>query len=219
MQSSSPSADLWQDLRFGARQLAKTPPFTVIAILMLALGIGANTAIFSATNAVLLRLLPVREPERLVYLHTNDLPGSQDGYGDTSLTEPIFEALRTEKSVFPDLMAYAPLSFNQVAVRYGAHPGEAWVDMVSGNFFSGLGVNPYAGRMFTMSDEQEHAPIAVVSYRFWKDRLGRGNVLGQPLYVKGVPLTIVGVAARPASTASSTISATTFGFRCRRIGN
>src|SRR5215469_1514434 len=112
-------ADFLQDVRFALRQLAKSPLFTLVAVLTLALGIGANSAIFSVTNAVLLRILPVRDAVRLVYLHSNDFPGSQDGYGDTSLTEPIFEALRTHNEVFSELMAYAPLSFQRVAVRYG----------------------------------------------------------------------------------------------------
>jgi predicted permease len=197
MGASSTFGDLFHDLRFGLRQLAKSPVFTSVAVLTLALGIGANTAIFSVTNAILLRLLPVRDAERLVYLHTSDFPGSQDGYGDTSLTEPIYEALRTEKNVFSDLMAYAPLGFNRVAVRYGTEPGEAWVDMVSGNFFTGLGVTPLAGRLLTGEDESQHTSVAVVSYSFWENRLGRSySVLGQPIYVKGVPLTIVGVAAK-----------------------
>jgi predicted permease len=186
---------LVQDLRYGARQLAKSPLFAAVAILTLALGIGANTAIFSVTNAVLLRLLPVRDPDRLVYLHTNDFPGNQDGYGDTSLTEPIFEALRAHKEVFPELMAYAPLGFNRVAMRYENQLGEAWVDMVSGNFFSGLGVNAYAGRLFNGDDEVMHTHTAAVSYDFWKNRLGGSvSVLGSEIFVKGVPLTIVGIA-------------------------
>jgi predicted permease len=190
-------ADVLQDLRFGLRQLAKAPVFATVAILTLALGIGANTAIFSVTNAILLRLLPVRSPERLVYLHTSDFPGNQDGYGDTSLTEPVFESLRNRKEVFSDLMAYAPLGFNKVPVRYGNDPGEAWVDQVSGNFFTGLGVTPWAGRVLDSDDESTHAPIAVVSYDFWRTRLGSSySVIGQPIFVRGVPLTIVGIAGK-----------------------
>src|ERR1700722_16015685 len=143
---TSTFADTLQDLRFGLRQLAKAPVFAAVAILTLALGIGANTAIFSVTNAILLRLLPVRSPKRLVYVHTSDFPGSQAGSGDTSLTKPIFETPRPRHDVFTDLIAYAPLGFNKIPVRYGNNPGEAWVDMVSGNFFTGLGVNPWAGR-------------------------------------------------------------------------
>jgi len=190
-------ADFLQDVRFALRQLAKSSVFTAVAVLTLALGIGANSAIFSVTNAVLLRLLPVPDSARLVYLHTNDFPGSQDGYGDTSLTEPIFEALRTHKEVFSDLMAYAPLSFDRVAVRYRSDLGEAWVDMVSGNFFSGLAVAPYAGRLLGPDDESLHTPVAVLSFDFWKNRLGgNSSVIGQPIYVKGEPLTIVGIAPK-----------------------
>src|SRR5579864_2545416 len=110
---------LRQDVRFALRQLRLSPAFTTVAILTLALGIGANTAIFSVMNAVILRMLPVKNPQQLVYLHTTNFPGSQSGYGDTSLTEPIFEALRTERAVFSDLMAYAPLGFSRVSVRFG----------------------------------------------------------------------------------------------------
>jgi predicted permease len=197
MKLTSTFADALQDLRFGLRQLAKAPVFAAVAILTLALGIGANTAIFSVTNAILLRLLPVRSPERLVYVHTSDFPGSQDGYGDTSLTEPIFETLRARNDVFTDLMAYAPLGFNKVPARYGNNPGEAWVDMVSGNFFTGLGINPWAGRLINGDDESNHTAVAVVSYDFWRARLGSNYaVLGQPIFVKGMPLTIVGIAGK-----------------------
>jgi predicted permease len=185
---------LLQDTSFALRQLRRSPAFTAVAVLTLALGIGANAAIFSVMNAVILRYLPVRDPQQLVYLHTSDFPGGQSGYGDTSLTEPIFEQLRTERAVFTDLMAYVPLGFNRVSVRYGNDPEEAWADMVSGNFFTGLGVRPEIGRVFNLEDEKTHAPVAVVSYAYWTARLGGSfDVLGKPLYVKGVPFTIVGV--------------------------
>ncbi|HXQ96826.1 MAG TPA: ABC transporter permease [Candidatus Limnocylindrales bacterium] len=188
---------LLQDTRFALRQLRRSPAFTAVAVLTLALGIGANAAIFSVMNAVILRYLPVRDPQQLVYLHTSDFPGGQSGYGDTSLTEPIFEQLRAERAVFTDLMAYVPLGFNRVSVRYANDPEEAWADMVSGNFFTGLGVRPEFGRVFNLEDEKTHAPVAVVSYAYWSTRLGHDfGALGQPLYVKGVPFTIVGVTPR-----------------------
>jgi predicted permease len=185
---------LWQDLRYALRMLAKQPGFAVVAIFTLALGIGANTAIFSVMNAVLLRFLPVPNPQQVFYLHTGDIAGSQSGYGDTSLPEPVFENLRKQTDVFSDLMAYVPLSFSKVAVRYGAIPQEAEADMVSGNFFSGLGVQPVAGRGFTMEDESNHTLNAVLSYAFWTGKLGREpGIIGKAIYIKSVPFTVVGV--------------------------
>src|SRR5690349_9650140 len=115
---------LWKDLRFALRVLAKNPVFTAVAVVTLALGIGANTAIFSAMNAVLLRSLPVQHPERLVWLHFQNQPRdtSQTGYGDRSLSEPTFEALRTQRAVFSDLVCFAPLSFSKTIIRFNSAP-------------------------------------------------------------------------------------------------
>ena len=188
---------LSQDVRYGMRMLAKNPGFTAVAVLTLALGIGANTAIFSVMNAALVRRLPVSNPEELVRLHTSYQPEntSQTGYNDTSLTEPVFEQLRQQHRVFSDLVAYVPLSIRTVAVRIGDEPEEASADMVSGNFFSGLGVRITRGRGFALEDETQHSQTAVLSYAYWTRRFG-GNpsVLGQTIYIKGVPFTMVGVA-------------------------
>jgi predicted permease len=190
---------LFQDVRYGLRMLAKSPGFTAVAVLTLALGIGANTAIFSVMNAALVRHLPVPEPKQLVRLHTSDQPlnTSQTGYNDTSLTEPVFEQLRQHHNVFSDLVAYVPLSLRKVVVRFGGEPEEANADMVSGNFFSGLGVRLARGRGFTLEDESQHSQTAVLSYGYWTRRFARNpGVIGQTLYIKGVPFTIVGVAPR-----------------------
>jgi predicted permease len=192
-------ATLFQDVRYGIRMLAKNPGFTAVAVLTLALGIGANTAIFSVMNAALVRRLPVSDPERLVRFHTTDQPPntSQTGYNDTSLTEPAFEELRQQHNVLSDLVAYVPLSYRKVAVRFGAEPEEANADMVSGNFFSGLGVHLARGRGFTLEDETRHTQTAVLSYAYWTRRFGRNPAaLGETLYVKGVPFTIVGITPR-----------------------
>ncbi|MBZ5532426.1 MAG: ABC transporter permease [Acidobacteriia bacterium] len=185
-----------QDLRYSLRQLRRTPGFAAVAILTLALGIGANTAVFSAMNAVLLRFQPVPDPQQLVYLHTDDLPrhASQTGEWTSSFTEYSFEQLRTRHDAFSDLMAFVPLGIPKVAVRYGSDPEEAQGDMVSGNFFSGLGVTMARGRGFTVDDEKQHSQVAVLSDGYWTRRFGRNpSVLGQTLYVKGVAFTIVGV--------------------------
>lgn len=186
-----------QGLRHTFRQLAKSPVFTAVCILTIALGIGANTAIFSVMNAVVLRTLPVPNPQQLVYFHLKNQPlsTSQTGYGDMSMSMPVFEAMRTRHDAFKEVIGFAPLSFDKVAVRVGAEPEEVFGEMVSGNFFSGLGMQPVLGRGFTPEDEFTHAPIVVLSYSWWKRRFaGDKEILGKTFYAKGVPVTIVGVA-------------------------
>lgn len=187
-----------QALRYSLRQLRKTPGFTAVVVGTLGLGIGANTAVFSVMDAVLLRVLPVRDPQQLVYLHTSDFPGGQTGYGDTSMRMQVYEALRQEKRVFSDLMAWVPLATSGgVPARYGSEPEEIKGDMVSGNFFSGLGVPAVRGRVFDMSDENRHTQVAMLSYDYWTRRFGRSpSVLGESLFIKGVPFSIVGIAAQ-----------------------
>jgi predicted permease len=188
---------LFHDLRYAARQLRKTPGFTFVCVLTLALGIGANTAVFSVMNAVLLKSLPVRDPQRVVYLRTSK-PPRRTGTIDSNETfsYPVYDAFGQQHGALADVMAYVPLSTGKVAVRYGAQPEEAKGDMVSGNFFSGLGIKLARGHAFTKEDESSHAPIAVISYNYWTQRFSRGpDVLGKTLYVNGVPITIVGIAA------------------------
>jgi predicted permease len=190
-----------QDLRYAVRQLRKSPGFTAVAVITLALGIGANTAVFSVMNAVLLRSLPVRDPQRLYYVqignHQDEPPSATNtGNGNTSFSEPVFEALRQRKDVFADLIAYAPLSIAKVAVRYGDSPEEAEGEEVSGNFFSGLTAQIVLGRGLTLEDERLHAPVAVISDSYWNRRFGRSrSLLGSTIFVKSVPFTIIGISA------------------------
>ncbi|MGO9337729.1 MAG: ADOP family duplicated permease [Terracidiphilus sp.] len=188
---------LVRDLRFGLRSLRQSPGFAATAILTLALGIGANTAVFSVMNAVLLKSLPVSDADRLVYLRTSNPPrGTGTIDSNETFSYPVYDALRKESRGLSPVMAYVPLSGSKVAVRYGAQPEEAEGDMVSGTFFSGLGVNLPLGRGFSDDDETNHAPLAVLSYNYWTRRFARDpGVLGKTLYVSGVPMTIVGVAA------------------------
>ena len=190
---------LLPDLKFTLRTLRRSPLFTAVVILMLALGIGANTAIFSVMNAVLLRDLPVPNPQQIVFLHTTTRPAGsgQTGYGDLEFPEHIFETLRLERGAFSDLAASVPLGISKTPVRYGSEPEEAQADMVSGNFFTGLGVGTICGRQLTMEDEKNHSQVAVLGHGYWSRRFGENcSVLGQTLHVRGVPFTIVGVAAR-----------------------
>ena len=193
----STASSIWMDLRYGARQLAKTPVFTIVCVLTLALGIGANTAVFSVMNAVLLRSLPVADPQRVVYLNTSSPPhrtGTVDSH--ETFSYPVYDALRQQHGALTDVIAYVPLSTGKVAVRFGAQPEEANGDMVSGNFFSGLGVKVIRGRGFTAEDESTHAPVAVISYNFWTQRFARDpDAVGKTVFVKGISFTIIGVAA------------------------
>jgi predicted permease len=188
-----------QDCRYALRLLRKNPGFTLVAVLTLALGIGGNTAVFSVMNSVLLRNLPLPHPEQLMFLRLpNDQPpgAMNTGNGDTSFSEPVFEEIRKEHGAFSDLMAYVPLAIGKVAVRIGEDPEEAEADMVSGNFFSGLGAGFARGRGFTPEDETAHAPLAVLSYSYWTGRFARNpSILGQTIYVKGLPFTVIGVTA------------------------
>jgi predicted permease len=188
-----------QDLRFALRQLRRTPGFAIVAVLTFGLGMGANAAVFSVMNAVVLRYLPVQDADRLVFLHTSRQPNgaSQTGFGDTSLSLGVYEQLRAERRIFAELMAYVPLGTGQVPIRVGAEPETAWADMVSGNFFSGLGVAFERGRGFTHEDEAQHSQNAIISYSYWTRRFARDpSAVGSTLFVKGVPFTIVGVTAQ-----------------------
>jgi predicted permease len=189
-----------RDLRYGLRLLRRSPGFALVAVVTLALGIGANTAIFSVMNAVMLRYLPAPNPQQLVYLHNLNRPDNTSQTGDTddvSFTEYSFEQLRHHHPGLTDVVAFVPLSESKVPVRYGREPEEARADMVSGNFFSGLGVASARGRTFTFDEEEKHAQVAVLSYSYWTARFSRNpSVIGQTLYIKTVPFTIIGVATR-----------------------
>lgn len=192
------------DLRYSLRQLRKTPGFAAVCVLTLALGIGANTAVFTVMNAVLLQSLPVADPAHVAYLRTSN-PPMNTGTIDTMQTFSygVYEGLRQQQgagnSVIRALIAYVPLSTGKVAVRLGngAVPEQAEGEMVSGNFFSGLGVGMILGHGFNAQDENSHAPIAVLSYNYWSNHLAADPaVLGKTIYVNGVAMTVIGVARR-----------------------
>ncbi|HZZ38933.1 MAG TPA: ABC transporter permease [Acidobacteriaceae bacterium] len=189
---------LLRDLRFGLRSMRQSPGFTLTAVLTLALGIGANTAVFSVMNAVLLKSLPVADPQRVVYLNTSGTPngtGTIDSHETFSYA--VYTALRPPNGALSDLIAVGLLSTDKIGIRIGAIPEQAEADMVSGNFFSGLGVRILRGRGFTPQDESTSASVLVLSYDYWTRRFDRDpNALGSTIVVKGVPFTVTGVAAQ-----------------------
>lgn len=191
----------WFDVQYAWRLWRKSPVFAATTVITLALGIGTSTAIFSVTNVMLLRLMPVANPRNLYYLHVpGQLPkGSIGGgiggvYPEASFSLPVFEALRKHQDAFSDVMAFAMVGDRPV--RFGADaPEEVTVDMVSGNFFSGLGVRAALGRAFTMEDENQNAPVVVLSYAYWTRRFSRKpDLLGRTLFIEGIPFSIVGIA-------------------------
>ena len=188
-----------QDLRYAWRTMAGSPGFTAVAILSLALGIGANTAIFSLWNGVLHSPLPVvHKPEQLVILSNPDTAGAWHGNSDGPrkwLTYAEFEQLRDHAEGFSGLMAaQSQLDTWQVRLDNGEWE-EARGRMVSGGFFQVLGVSAAIGRVFTAAEDRVASPHAVISYNYWQRRFGgRPDVLGKTVAMRKVALTITGVA-------------------------
>ncbi|HEU0180045.1 MAG TPA: ABC transporter permease [Blastocatellia bacterium] len=181
---------LWQDLRYGARMLLKKPGFTLIAIVTLALGIGANTAIFSAVNAVLLRPLPYDQPERLVALYTA-LP--KLGYPRDGLTEAEFIRLRQENRSFAELAGW--YMFERSTLRGVSEPERVAAPFCTANFFRTLGVKVALGRDFNAEEEVEGKnKFVVLSHAFWQRKFaGDPAVIGRTLDLDDSGYTVVGV--------------------------
>jgi putative ABC transport system permease protein len=188
---------LWKDITFGLRMLAKSPGFTAIAVITLALGIGANTAIFSLMNQVLLRQLPVRNPNELVILRA---PGPQTGHvstdGDSteSFSYPMYKGLRDTNSVFSGILARYGFS---ASVASRGQTDRASGEVVTGNYFDVLGVQPAIGRLFTQDDDRVPSaePYVVLSYSYWERHFGRDpSILNKVLLVNNVEMTVVGIA-------------------------
>ena len=181
---------LFNDLKYALRMLVKTPGFSLVAILSLALGIGANTAIFSLINAVLLRPLPVTDPQALVTVSTTD----QRNPGNLPLSHLNFKDLRAGNAVFTDM---ASLSFNQMNYSHGQESEQVPVQIVSANFFSLIGAEPALGRSFRAEEETQATPVAIVSHGFWERSLGANpNVVGTTVTLNRTPYTVIGVAPR-----------------------
>ena len=181
-------ADLWQDLRYGARMLLKQPGFTLIAVLTLALGIGANTAIFSIVNAVLLRPFPYHAPERLVILQERESAGR--GF---SPSYPNFVDWRAQNTVFDSIAAVRQNeSFNLTGA---GEPERLQGRLVSAEFFSTLGIKPLVGRDFLAEEDRPGAtPAVILSYGFWQRRFGDDpSIIGKQLTLNNQSYTVVGI--------------------------
>ncbi|HXS98130.1 MAG TPA: ABC transporter permease [Candidatus Limnocylindrales bacterium] len=178
--------DVLQDVRYALRALSSSPGFSAIAILSLALGIGANTAIFSLINAVILKTLPVSHPEQLVELGMK----TEDGL---SFTNPVWEQVRDHQDVFSGAFAYSPTRLN---LAMGGEVRNANASWVSGAFFRTLGVNPLLGRTIADNDDKRGCPvIGLLSYDFWQREFGgAADVLDRRLTLNTHPVRIVGVA-------------------------
>jgi predicted permease len=179
---------LTADLRFATRLLRRNPGFTAVAALSLALGIGANTAIFTLMDALLWKLLPVQDPASLLFL------GKQLDQGiDPSFYYETYDRLRREQPFFRDLAAYSPVRLN---IDTGGDSESCMGQLVSGNYFSVLGITPIAGRVFTPDDDRTPGahPVAVISEQYWERRFARApDVVGRSVHIDGTPFTIVGV--------------------------
>jgi predicted permease len=184
-------ADLWRDVRYGFRSLRRTPAFTAVVVLTLALGIGATTAMFSVLNAVLLRPLPFPDPQNLVRVYAT-YDKAEGGIGSLSMAD-ILE-LSSDGRAFSSVATFVTPrdGFSWVA---GDHAERVFGTVVGADFFSTLGVHPIMGRVFQSGDDAPGAPATVVlSYGFWKRRLGSDpHVLGKQLTVQGAPATVLGV--------------------------
>jgi predicted permease len=183
--------DMFQDLRYGVRMLGKTPGLTIMAVLSLALGIGANTAIFSLTDAVLLRMLPVKQPEQLVFLEQS---GQQGTKRSSNLTDKDLEYLRQQNQLLARVCSFSFATRINASIGRQAEMVEGQV--VSGGFFPTLGIEPAAGRTFTEEDDKTsgNQSVAVISYNFWKRRFALDpTVVGQTWVFNNAPFTIIGI--------------------------
>src|ERR1035437_2945140 len=186
-------AMLLQDLRYALRTLRKSPLFTMVAVLSLALGIGANTAIFTLIHQLILELLPVKQPEELVLLMTSRGEHYGSNRGSNAISYPMYQDFRDKNQVFSGMFCKYGTNFS---LSFEGRTELVSGELVSGNYFPVLRVGAAVGRVFNASDDliQGGHPLAVLSYGFWKTRFGGDrNAIGARILVNGYPLTIVGV--------------------------
>ena len=184
--------DLLKDLRYGVRMVLKHPGFSATAIVVLALGIGANSAIFSIINAMLLKPLPIHRPGEVVGVYVERMTAPA---GFRSFSYPNFQNLREQAGAFANLAAHNNMTL--VGIGDGEATRRVWADVVTANYFETFGVPLALGRAFTAAEEQPGAnlPVAIVGHDYWVREGRRPDVLGETILVNAEPLTIVGVAA------------------------
>ena len=185
------TTQVFQDIRYALRLLAKNPGFTFVVVLTLALGIGANAAIFSLTDKVLLQSLPVQEPDRLVVLSAYDPKEAPEI--DGSFSYSMYQDLRDRNDVFSGVLTRGGAQMN---VSYGDQNERVRGELVSGNFFDVLGVRPWAGRLFNQEDDRLPGahPVVVLSYDFWDRRFQKDpTIIGKTILVHEHPLMVLGV--------------------------
>ncbi len=184
--------NLVQDVTFAIRTFTRAPLFVAIAVLSIAFGIGANTAIFSLTDQVLMRALPVKRPEQLVMLSAIGRHyGSNMGYNRISY--PMYQDFRDHNTVFTGMFCFREVD---MSLNYGGRTERIAGELVSGNYFPVLGVRPALGRLFTSNDDkfQGAHPVAVLSYGYWLARFGGDpSIIGRKLMINGYPFTVIGV--------------------------
>jgi len=182
--------NLLRDVSYSARVLSRNPGFTAIAVLSLALGIGANTGIFTLVDALLLRQLPVREPERLVQI------SAVRGAHQTPFSYPMYREMLRGQRVFSGLMGWSHGEVSDVEVDGSLT--QASLDSMTGNYYSGLGASPLLGRLIAPGDADPDsgsiAPVAVLGYDFWRRRFGASpSAVGRLIAIQGQSFTIIGV--------------------------
>jgi macrolide transport system ATP-binding/permease protein len=195
---------IFQDLRYALRQLRKSPGFTLTAIVTLALGIGANTAIFTLVQGILLRSLPVVNPSQLYRIGDNDdccveggFPGNAGDTGDFSIFSfDLYQYLKASTPEFEQLAGVQAGQWQWSVRRGDALPKPMRAEFVSGNYFNTLGLGAYAGRVFSANDDTPGAaPSTVVSYKAWQgEYTADPSIVGSTIYVQGRPFTVIGVA-------------------------
>src|SRR5262245_43877512 len=182
---------LCQDVRYGARMLWRNPGFAVVAVLTLALGIGANTAIFSVVNGVLFRPLPYRDPDRLV---TVSQSSARRGFSQVVVTPGVLKDWREQNSVFEELGGQIYESVNLSGAERPEHIHAAWA---TPNYFSVFGVPPLFGRTFEASDAPPGHRVVVLSFGLWQRSFGADrNIIGRRITLSGLTYTVVGVMPR-----------------------